>query len=173
MGLPWINGVICFFHKSGKTLLIDYRDYPHKIHEGKYSLPGGKLNDGESSEKAGIRESWEEARIIARGMTYRGRVHFNNEERTVLGKPMKINMSVDIYDCFDFDDSHAEATEEKDGRRAKLEWVADDKVLSINELHEGDRKMLEWLRDYKEFEGTIKQVGERLSEANLEYYIAA
>ena len=171
MSLPWLQGVICLFHKEGKTLFMDYRDYPHKIHEGKYSPPGGKINEGEKSEATAIREPEEEAKIIARNLIYRGKVHFDNERRTVKGQPMKINMTVDIYDCYDFDDSRAEATEEKEGRKAKLEWIADERIPEINELHEGDRKMFEWLRAYKEFEGTISQIGEELGEFSLKYAI--
>lgn len=169
MGLPWIKAAVCFLHKEGKTLFLDYRDYPHKIHEGNYSVPGGKYEaeKDKTTMDTAVRETVEEVSILARNLIYRGTVHFNNEERTVLGKPMKINVSVDIYDSYDFDDSNARATEEKDGRFAKLEWIADSHIDNIKELHAGDRKMFEWLRLYKEFEGTIAQRGTDLLYATL------
>jgi 8-oxo-dGTP pyrophosphatase MutT (NUDIX family) len=169
MSLPWLKGVICLFHKSGKTLMMDYRDYPHKIHAGKYSPGGGKLDASlgdKDSYDAGVRESWEEERIVAHKLIYHGQVRFNNERRTVNGKPMKINMVVDIYDCYDFDDSKAEATEVKDGKKAKLEWIADEDILRLKDFHEGDRRMFEWLQRYPMFEGVIVQEGERLLESD-------
>lgn len=164
MSLPWLNGVICLLRKEGKTLFIDYRDYPHKIHQGKYSPPGGKVNPGESSSDAAIRETFEETKIRVGTLVYRGKVHFNNEQRTVNGVPMKINMTVDIYESFDFDDSQAESTEIKEDKKAKLEWILDNEIVKTKEFHEGDRKMFEWINTYKEFEGTISQVGETLGE---------
>ncbi|HVY01350.1 MAG TPA: NUDIX domain-containing protein [Candidatus Nanoarchaeia archaeon] len=170
MSLPWLSGVICLLHKEGKTLFIDYRNYPHKIHQGKYSPPGGKVDSGEMSSDAAIRETFEETNIRVGTLVYRGKVHFNNEQRTVCGLPMKINMTVEIYESFDFDDSQARAMENKEDKVPNLEWIAHDKIIGLKDLHEGDRKMFEWLGAYKEFEGTISQVGESLGEFSLKSF---
>jgi hypothetical protein len=84
---------------------------------------------------------------------------------------MKINMTVDIYESIDFDDSQAESTEIKDGNKARLEWILDNEITKTKEFHEGDRKMFEWLNTYKEFEGTISQVGETLGEYSLSHSV--
>jgi 8-oxo-dGTP diphosphatase len=159
--LPLTKAAACFLRKEGKTLFIDYTNYPHPIHAGKYSIPGGRLEEGESLEECARREIAEETCIIADGLCYRGKVRFLNERRTINGKPMKNDFEVYFYDGFVFDDSNARATE------GRLVWVEDNKVLDLP-LHEGDRVIWqEWLSKYKEFEGEIEHEGERLTSARL------
>jgi 8-oxo-dGTP pyrophosphatase MutT (NUDIX family) len=162
MDLPWKQGVVCLLREKGKTYFIDYNDYPHVIHQGKISPPGGKIEPREDPEDATVREVREEvgAIVLKQNLVYRATVHFNNENRTVNGKPMKFNMTVRFYDCSTFDSTNMIAHE------GKLELLTDEEALTRN-MHEGDRKVFEWLKKYKEFEGTIIQTGEKLTSYEL------
>src|SRR3989338_1329508 len=155
MSLPWKYATLCLIRRNGKTLFIDYRDYPHPIHHGFYAPPGGKIEPGENPEETTKREIEEETHIFLGTLAYRGVIRFDNERRTLKGKPFRYNFQVYIYECSDFDDSHAQPEE------GRLFWAEDSKVLTLP-LHEGDRELWKWLEQYQEIEGTVVEVGEQL-----------
>jgi len=161
MPLPLEIATACFIRKDGKTLFIDYTNYPHRIHFGKYSPPGGRLEEGETIEDCVRREIPEEQGIMLGRVIYLGEVTFLNERRTINGKPMKKNVKVHFYECRDFDDTKMNA---KEGVPV---WVDDTKVLDLP-LHEGDRFIWQnWLGKYKKFQGEIEHEGEKLTSARL------
>ncbi len=161
MTLPFEVATACYLRRDGKTLLIDYTNYPHPIHAGRYSPPGGRLEEGELIDNCVKREIAEEQGILLRNVVWRGMVRFLNEERTINGKPMKHNFDVHIYDCFDFDDARMAS---KEGVPV---WVDNDKVLDLP-LHEGDRIIWrDWLSRYKTFGGVIEHEGDKLTSARL------
>ncbi len=161
MPLPLKIATACFLRRDGKTLFIDYTNYPHPIHAGKYSIPGGRLEEGELLVDCAKREVQEETGYIPRELIYRGKVRFLNERRTINGKPMKNDFEVWFYDCMDFDDSNARATE------GRLAWIEDNNILDLP-LHEGDRIIWQnWLSKHKIFEGEIEHEGEKLTLARL------
>jgi len=151
-----------FLHKENSTLFLDYRTKrDHPIHSGKLSPPGGKLESIDFSPMDGaIREVLEETNIIARNLIYRGKVTFFNEKRAINGKLMNKNWEVHLYDCYFFNDRKAIA------REGELYW-ADNKIVPQLPLHEGDYVLWEWLSKFKEFEGEIEHVGEKLTRAEL------
>jgi 8-oxo-dGTP pyrophosphatase MutT (NUDIX family) len=157
MALLWLRGGLCFLHKDGKTRLADFRNHYHKIHAGKCSPNGGKIEEGETSQAAITREMLEETGTEVRNLTYRGRVHFNNEKRTVEGKPMKFNMVVDLWDCNEFEEGQLPVGQ------APVIWVEDKEMMNLA-LHEGDKRVWEWLQEHPLFEGVIVQDGEHLVE---------
>lgn len=161
MPLPLKIATACFIKREGKTLFLDYTNYPHPIHSGKYSIPGGRVEEGESIEDCVKREISEETSIMPCRVTYRGKVLFVNGKRTINGKPMSHNFEVHFYECIDFDDTNARATE------GRLAWVEDNNVLGLP-LHEGDRIIWkDWLSRYQRFEGEIEHEGEKLTSAKL------
>ena len=160
MPLPWKFATACFLRRDKRTLLIDYTNYKHPIHEGFFSPPGGKIEEGEEPIQTTRREMREETGIIVRNLVYRGIIYFDNEKRTIKGRPFKYNFRVHIYDCYDFDDSNAFAKE------GKFFWVEDEQVPSLR-LHEGDKELWRWLSIYKEVEGTIVEEGERFSRGTI------
>ena len=167
MPLPLQIATMCFLHKSERTLFLDYTiTKDHLIHAGKFSPPGGKLEDIDKTIEEGVRrEVLEETNIKTRDLIYRGKVTFLNEKRNINGDPMKKNWEVYIYDCYEFDDSQAKALES-----GKLSWVENSKVLKLP-LHEGDYVIWEkWLAKYKEFNGEIEHIGEKLERYTLLSY---
>jgi len=160
MPLPIVKATICFLRKNSKTLFLDYRNYDHPLHIGKYSAPGGKLDGSENREEGVIRELFEETGIRVHRVVYRGEVFFDNEKRYFGGKPARNSFRVYYFDSFDFDDSNAKATE------GKLAWVSDEDVTNLP-MHDGDIHIWEWLRDYKEINARVVHVGNELVEAQL------
>ena len=161
MSFPLKEAVICYLRHGYKTLLIDYTQSRHPIHQGKFCAPGGKINDGETSEHATRREVMEETEIVVRNLIYRGKVLFKNEKRTVGGKPMISNWLVYFYDCQDFDDSNAKGIE------GRLDWIDNHNILNLP-MHEGDKIIWEkWLSQQKEFNGEIVHEAEVLVSAEL------
>ena len=164
MALDWKYATVCFLRREGKTLFIDYTNYQHPIHEGFYAPPWGKIEDDEDPIQTTIRELEEETGIILKSVVYRGLIKFDNEERKIKGKPFKHNFEVHIYDCYDFDDSNARATE------GHLAWIDDMSVLSLP-LHESDKELWRWLTQYKEVYGTIKENEEILESAVIDKFV--
>ena len=165
MSLPLRIATLCFIYRKDRTLLLDFRDtQDHLIHAGKVSPAGGKFEESKDRtiEDCARREILEEMKIIARSLVYRGKVTFLNENRTINNKPMKNNWEVHVYDCFDFDDSNAKVVD-----YGALLWIDREGILDLP-LHEGDRVIIrDWLPKYKQFEGEIVHVGEKLTEARL------
>lgn len=166
MTLPWKVATVCFLRDGNKTMLMDYRNFPHPIHEGFYSPPGGKVKTEENEDPvtAAKREIGEETGIEVRNLVYRGVIYFLNEKRTIKGRPMKYNFKVYYYDCHDFDAGNERATE------GSLEWINSNDVLGKS-LHEGDKVIWGWLKQYREIEGLIEQNGERVERAELLYNV--
>ena len=160
MSLPVVHAVVCYLRRETETLFMDYTSFDHPLHKGKFSPPGGKLEEVEGKETAATREILEETGIIINKMTYRGEVTFLNEQRTFNGKPAKYNFRVYFYDSSDFNDTNARATE------GALAWIQNDKVCDIP-MHEGDKIIWDWLRKYKEIRAEIIHVGDKLTESSL------
>lgn len=160
MTLPLSIATACCLRRGDETLFIDYTKYPHPLHAGKFSIPGGHVEPGESFEEATIREATEETGIIINNLNLRGKVLFLNERRIFNGKSAKSNFEVHFYDSYYFDDRLARATE------GKLVWVPNERVSSL-EMHEGDKVIWGWLQEHPYFEGEIEHVGEKLARATL------
>ena len=162
MPLPWKTATLCFLHREGKTLFLDYTHFSHPIHQGSYAPPGGKMEDEDEGDpkRTTIREIAQETGIIIHGLLYRGTLRFENEKRTINAKPFKYNFTVPIYDCYNFDDTHISATE------GKIAWIDDDKILALPR-HEGSREILKILSRHREFEGIFIHEGEKLSSVTL------
>ena len=161
--LPILEATVCFLKRDGKTLLVDYTGYDHKLHAGYFSPPGGKIDFGESKEEAVRREVFEEQGIKVDRLTYRGVIFFNNEKRFFGGAPAKWSFRVHYYDSRDFDDSVAKSKE------GKLAWIVDEEVLNLP-MHEGDKIIWGWLKKYQEIDAEIIHDKEKLVESKLLAY---
>lgn len=161
MSLPTLIATACCVRRLDQTLFIDYRSSKHPLHAGKYSLPGGKYEKGESLEECAIRELKEETKIIASNAIPRGMVLFINEKRTINGNPVKANFQVYFCDFSEFDDSNAKSKE------GPLVWVPNDKVRELP-MHEGDYAVWKWLQEHERyFNAKVMHVGEKLEFAVL------
>jgi len=125
MALPILEATVCFLRDEGRTALIDYTNYNHKLHKGYFSPPGGKIEEGETREDAVKREIWEEQGIKINSLVYRGEIFFDNEKRHFGGKQAPYSFRVYYFDSHDFDDTQAKAKE------GKLMWIVDEKGIRI------------------------------------------
>lgn len=141
MSLPVIEATACFLRKGDKTLFIDYTNFPHKLHHGKVAPSGGKINPGETPEQAIIREIGEEMGIKIHSLVYKGAVLFKNEGRMFGNKPATDNYLVHFYETFDFDDSHARASE------GALVWLTDSEFQS-RPAHKTDLELFPLFRKH-------------------------
>jgi len=148
MTLPVLEATVCYLRKNGMTLFIDYRNFPHPLHQGYFSPPGGKLEIEETKEQAVIREVLEETHIKINSLIYRGKVLFSNEKRLFGGKPAKNSYLVHYFDSLDFDDNLAQATE------GALAWTLEEEINNLP-MRKGDRQIWKWLKIYKEIEAEI------------------
>lgn len=64
------KAVRCFLIKDNKVVVIKYKSGNKK--EGFYDIPGGKIEDGETSKEAAIREMKEEAGLNIKNPKYKG-----------------------------------------------------------------------------------------------------
>lgn len=160
MSLPIKYATCCCLRRRDETLFMDYREYPHPLHAGLFSLPGGKLRENETPEQGVAREVLEETGIMVHSLIFRGAILFLNERRTFGGKPAKDNWKVHIFDSYDFDDSQVRASE------GRLAWVQNEKAPSLK-MHEGDKVIWNWMKQYSRFDAEIVHEGEKLVKANL------
>lgn len=66
LGIPTAAVLVPFFERDNKTyLLLTKRSEKLEKHSGQISFPGGKIEEGETTENAAIRESYEEIGIEA------------------------------------------------------------------------------------------------------------
>jgi 8-oxo-dGTP diphosphatase len=70
---PKERAVLCFIRQNDKLLLI------HKktgLGKGKINAPGGRIEKGETTEAAAVRETQEEVGLTPYNLIYRGELHF-------------------------------------------------------------------------------------------------
>lgn len=150
MTLPVLEATIGLLRKNGKTLFIDYRNYPHPLHKGFFAFPGGKINLGETKEEGVIRELKEETNIVLQDLIYRGKVLFDNSNRLFGGKPSKYSFLVYYFDSYKFDDSNQKASE------GEIVYASDEEA-ELLPIHKGDKQIWDWLKIYKEIDARVKQ----------------
>lgn len=126
------------------------------IHIDKWNGLGGHMEQGETPEECIIREVHEESGLYLNNPRLRG----------ILTFPL-FDGTVDEYTfLFTADDFSGEITDSPEGR---LEWIDDDKVLTLN-LWEGDRLFLKWLEDGRFFSGKLVYENGALACHNVIFY---
>jgi 8-oxo-dGTP diphosphatase len=147
---------LCYLRQSEKTLMIHRVKKVNDIHEGKWNGLGGKLEPGESPEECVIREILVESGLHATALHLKGFLTFplfaRNEDWYAF---------VFVIDEF--------AGELIDSPEGDLEWIDDDKLLSLN-LWEGDRLFLPLLDQPGLFSGKIIYQDGRLVSHSLVIY---
>ena len=119
-----------------KRILIDNRK-EEILDEanGKWEIPGGKIEFGETPESAIKREIFEETGLVAKKLQLHGFVSF---PELYYGE----DEMMFIYTCHDFDGEIHDCDE------GVLQWVDNDKIHSLP-MWEGDYHFFEWIKDDK------------------------
>ena len=79
MDKPVRKAVRCYLIKEDKVIVTKYKEGNRK--EGYYDIPGGKIEEGESSERTAIREMKEETGIKIENLTYKGNMIIEYPDR--------------------------------------------------------------------------------------------
>jgi 8-oxo-dGTP diphosphatase len=140
MPLETKEATLIYLRKDGMVLLLHRNKRQDDFLFGKYTPPGGKLEEGETHERCAHRELLEEPGLTAE-LRYRGKVLFDNHKRTFNGKPAKHNYLVHIYESDNF-----KGELRKEIPEGTLEWIAESGIDKIP-MEEWDKTIFNMLED--------------------------
>ena len=136
-----IRAVLCYLKRGDEYLLL--LKAKGRFGGGFWNAPGGKIENGESSEQAAIREVGEETGVTVKSLEKAGFLEFYFGE----GKK-KPDWTAEVFTTTDFE---GELKESEEGR---LEWFRNSK-LPLDLMWEDDRHWLPLLVRGKKFRGTF------------------
>jgi len=122
---------LCYIKDQGKTLMMHRIKKKNDMHEGKWVVPGGKVENGESPEECIKREVREESGLTLRKLSMKGIITFSGS-----------GTSEDWY-VFVFVSDQFEG-ELIDSSEGNLKWIKDSEMLNLN-LNVSDEVFLPWL----------------------------
>ena len=100
------KAVRCFLIKDNKVVVTKYKSGNKK--EGFYDIPGGKIEEGETSEEAAIREMKEETGLNIKNPKYKGNMIVEYTNRI---------LDFDVYLCNEYEGQLQESEENT------AEWI--------------------------------------------------
>ena len=162
-----IYGVLSYLFVNGKVLMVKKAKKGKDPNSGFYTLPGGKLEDGERGLnpigrlESAIRESKQETGLTPINLKLRGIILFDNNGRIFENWPNAPDYLVYIFSSNEYS---GELIREGDSGEIPA-WV-DEKDVGSLPKNPGDIKMYEWLKNPDMFFGVIKHKGKILDEEN-------
>ena len=127
--------VLAYIKKDGQFLMLYRNKKEHDINKGKWIGIGGHIEEGETKERALIREIKEETGLNVLHYIYRGELLFvNNDFEEVMYLYLVDDISGNVIDCDE----------------GELAWVKQDDLMSLN-MWEGDYKFLPLLINTDKF----------------------
>ena len=146
---------LCYIKRDGKTLMVHRNKKLNDIHEGKWNGLGGKFEAGESPEQCIRREVEEEAGLVINNPRLHGLIMFPNFKGN--------DWYVFVFTAKEFE---GELIDSPEGR---LEWIEDDKLLSLN-LWQSDSIFLPWLERDKFFSAKFIYDGDEMLEYEAAFH---
>lgn len=124
---------------AGRVLLVE-RGHPPQ--QGRWALPGGRLNGGETLAHAVAREVWEETRlrVLAGPLLHVAEILGSDYHFVVLDFAVKL------------DGADQQAHFGSDARR--LEWASEEEILRLGDLADGMAALFD-TREVREFLGWV------------------
>ena len=134
-----IRAVLCYLKRDSRYLLL--LKAMGKFGGGFWNAPGGKIENGESSEDAVVREVREETGLLVRTLEKIGMLefYFGPEKQ-------KPDWTAEVFSSSDFSGSLVESDE------GRLEWFEEDR-LPMDQMWEDDRYWLPLLVKGSKFHG--------------------
>ena len=149
MDKPIRKAVRCYLIKDNKVVVTKYREGNKKA--GYYEIPGGKIEEGETSEQTAIREMKEETGLKIRKLKYKGNM--------IIEYPNRI-FDFDVFICNECEGETQEFEENTSEWIEINELLKKEKILSnimildrffIKGLTDGKCKFKIWIQvDEKE-----------------------
>jgi 8-oxo-dGTP diphosphatase len=146
---PRERATLCFIVKDGRVLLIRKK---RGLGAGKINAPGGKLEAGETSLAAAVRETQEEVGVTPLELVFHGTLHFQFTDG--------YSLSCDVFLAKDFRGDLIETDE------AVPLWF-DFAAIPYHEMWEDDQHWLPQILAGQMFEGRFVFDGDRMLSKDL------
>jgi len=150
-----ILATLCYLKQNGHTLMVHRNKKPNDIHEGKWNGLGGKFEPGESPEECIKREVLEESGLCIRNPRLHGLLMFQNFKGS--------DWYVIVFTAREFD---GELVDSPEGR---LEWIPDEKLVSLN-LWPSDQIFFPWLERDRFFSAKFVYDGEKMKSYQVSFH---
>ncbi|MEM7128732.1 MAG: 8-oxo-dGTP diphosphatase [Chloroflexota bacterium] len=132
MQTQFTNTTLCYIRSNDQTLML--RRAKRDSMYGKWIVPGGKFEPGETPEECAIRESLEETGLTLNKVDLRGILTFVNDRTS----PRIKTTTCFVFECFDF---HGALQASDEG---ELRWVADSEMTSLD-IPRSDQTFIPWI----------------------------
>ncbi|RPI90235.1 MAG: 8-oxo-dGTP diphosphatase [Chloroflexi bacterium] len=150
-----ILATLCYVKRDGSTLMVYRNKKPNDIHAGKWNGLGGKFESGETPEECVIREVYEESGLSIRSPRLCGLLIFPKFKGN--------DWYVFVFTAAEFS---GELIDSPEGR---LEWIADEKILSLN-LWESDHIFMPWLENGDFFSAKFDYEADEMRGYNVVFH---
>jgi 8-oxo-dGTP diphosphatase len=138
MGSEFVNTTVCYIRANGKTLMMQRTTNDAML--GKWIVPGGKFEPGETPEDCVIREIKEETGIDLEEVRLRGILTFvrNKADQT------QNTCTCFVFESFNFRENEFPVAD------GEIRWVEDGQMTSLD-LPASDHIFLPWIYQGTEF----------------------
>jgi 8-oxo-dGTP diphosphatase len=147
---------LCYLIDNNSTLMLYRNKKKNDYHQGKWTVPGGKFEQGESPEECAIREVKEESGLIMKNPKMKGFITFPLFDG-------KKDWYVFLFTAHEFEGKLIDSNE------GMLEWMPNDKLLELN-LWDGDKIFIPWLFQDKFFSAKFVYKNGIFIEHSVEFY---
>ena len=147
---PREEGTLCFVIQDGQILLIEKK---RGLGAGKVNGPGGRLEKGETAERAAIRETQEEVGITPTGVQWAGELRFQFRDG--------YSLHCTVYRASGWEGELMETAE------AKPFWVRTDQI-PYDRMWADDEQWMPRLLSGEKFRGWFEFDGDRMEWSKME-----
>jgi len=147
---PKEEGTLCFVIQDGQILLIEKK---RGLGAGKVNGPGGRLEKGETAERAAIRETQEEVGITPTGVQWAGELRFQFRDG--------YSLHCTVYRASGWEGELMETAE------AKPFWVRTDQI-PYDRMWADDEQWMPRLLSGEKFRGWFEFDGDRMEWSKME-----
>jgi 8-oxo-dGTP diphosphatase len=132
-----VNSTVCYIRSNGQTLLL--RRAKEDAMQGKWIVPGGKFEPGETPEECVWREVNEETGLELLELDWRGLLTFVRRTETSI----RTNTCF-VFESFNFRGDLCHSQE------GELRWVSNAEIAQLD-IPSADRVFLPWIYESRKF----------------------
>lgn len=127
-----INTTVCYIRSNGQTLMLQRAKNDGL--QGKWIVPGGKFEPGETPEECALREVEEETGLKLTEINFRGIITFVQSKPDIYIK----TCTCFVFESFAFQGNICTSPE------GELRWIADKEIARMD-IPSSDRIFLPWI----------------------------